>query len=136
MENQVQSSDIPEISYKAFISYRHLALDKEAAERIQKGIEHYIVPKEFRHLSGGKKLKCTVKVTTNPSLNKTKASVKKGKKFTLKVSGKATSAQFASSNKKIAVVSKSGVIKGVSKGKVTIKVAVNGVTLKCIVTVK
>ena len=56
MENQVQSSDIPEISYKAFISYRHLALDKEAAERIQKGIEHYIVPKEFRHLSGGKKL--------------------------------------------------------------------------------
>ena len=87
-------------------------------------------------LSGGKKLKCTVKVTTNPSLNKTKASVKKGKKFTLKVSGKATSAKFASSNKKIAVVSKSGVIKGVSKGKVTIKVAVNGVTLKCIVTVK
>ena len=43
-------------SYIAFISYRHLPLDKEAAERIQKKIESYVVPKEFRDKTGGKKL--------------------------------------------------------------------------------
>ena len=43
-------------NYAAFISYRHKPLDKEAAERIQKKIENYIVPKEFRKQAGGKKL--------------------------------------------------------------------------------
>ena len=37
-----------ERNYIAFISYRHQSLDREAAERVQKRIENYIVPKEFR----------------------------------------------------------------------------------------
>ena len=37
-----------ERSYKAFISYRHLPLDKQAAELIQKRIENYTIPKELR----------------------------------------------------------------------------------------
>ena len=44
-----------ERSYIAFISYRHLPLDKEAAERIQKKIENYTVPKEYREKFDGKK---------------------------------------------------------------------------------
>ena len=44
-----------ERSYIAFISYRHLPLDKEAAERVQKKIESYTIPREFREEFGGKK---------------------------------------------------------------------------------
>ena len=36
-------------SYKAFISYRHKPLDKEAAAMIQKSIEHYTIPPEMRN---------------------------------------------------------------------------------------
>ena len=43
-------------SYIAFISYRHRPLDKQAAERIQKRIENYRVPKEFREKVGGDRL--------------------------------------------------------------------------------
>lgn len=45
-----------ERSYIAFISYRHTPLDSEAAERVQKKIENYIVPKELQKQIGGKKL--------------------------------------------------------------------------------
>ena len=45
-----------ERSYVAFISYRHKPLDREAAVMIQKHIERYVVPKEFREKVGGKKL--------------------------------------------------------------------------------
>ena len=44
-----------EREYIAFISYRHRPLDKQAAERIQKSIENYVVPAEFRERVGGKK---------------------------------------------------------------------------------
>ena len=47
-ESGVPHSSENERNYVAFISYRHKPLDKEAAERIQKKIENYIVPKEFR----------------------------------------------------------------------------------------
>ena len=43
-------------SYIAFISYRHKPLDKQAAEMIQKRIENYRVPKEFREKAGGDRL--------------------------------------------------------------------------------
>lgn len=43
-------------SYIAFISYRHLPLDMQAARKIQKKIENYIIPKDFRRQFGGKKL--------------------------------------------------------------------------------
>ncbi len=45
-----------ERSYIAFISYRHKPLDKQAAEMIQRRIERYIVPKEYRDRVGGKRL--------------------------------------------------------------------------------
>ncbi len=50
------SEPTTERSYIAFISYRHTPLDREAAVRIQKKIESYTVPKEFREQAGGKKL--------------------------------------------------------------------------------
>ena len=43
-----------ERSYIAFISYRHLPLDKKVAELIQQKIEHFVVPKEYRDRTGGK----------------------------------------------------------------------------------
>ncbi len=45
-----------ERSYIAFISYRHKPLDKQAAEMIQRRIERYNVPKEYRDKVGGKRL--------------------------------------------------------------------------------
>ena len=45
-----------ERSYIAFISYRHRPLDKQAAEMIQRKIENYRVPKEFREKAGGDRL--------------------------------------------------------------------------------
>ena len=45
-----------ERNYIAFISYRHKPLDKEAAERIQRSIESYTVPKELRARFGASKL--------------------------------------------------------------------------------
>lgn len=45
-----------ERDYIAFISYRHRPLDAEAARRIQKRIESYTVPKEYRARTGGKRL--------------------------------------------------------------------------------
>ncbi len=42
--------------YIAFISYRHKPLDKQAAEKIQRAIEHYTVPREYRAQTGGKRL--------------------------------------------------------------------------------
>lgn len=41
--------------YIAFISYRHLELDKKAAEMIQKRIESYTIPREFREKPEDKK---------------------------------------------------------------------------------
>lgn len=71
---------------------------------------------------------------------KTKVSVKKGKKKTLKVTVKPTGASqkvtYKSSNKKIVTVTKKGVIKGLKKGKakITIKTT-DGSNKKKIVTV-
>ena len=57
MKPPEQPAGMPdERSYVAFISYRHLPLDREAAVRIQKKIENYKVPKEFQDRAGGKKL--------------------------------------------------------------------------------
>lgn len=57
MEQMQQITESPAVSeYIAFISYRHKPLDKEAAERIQKAIERYTVPKEYREQVGGKRL--------------------------------------------------------------------------------
>ena len=51
-------------TYSAFISYRHLPLDKRTAERVEKAIERYRVPRELREKAGGAGLMrmfCTVR---------------------------------------------------------------------------
>ncbi len=79
----------------------------------------------------------TVKVKVkNPYLNKSKLSLKKKKKAQLKVKGLIGKATFKSTNKRIAIVSKTGKITAKKKGTCTIKVKANGITLKCKVKVK
>ena len=81
--------------------------------------------------------KKTVKVTVkNPKLNMTKATIYLYANKTLKITGKVGKATFKSSNKKVAVVNKSGKITAKKKGTCTITVKTNGITLKCKVTVK
>ncbi len=89
---------------------------------------------------GSKTIKKTCKVTVkNPvlKLSKSSATIKVGKKTTIKAkatpSAKVT---YKSSNKKVASVSSKGVVKGLKKGKATIYVKANGVTKKFKVTVK
>lgn len=84
----------------------------------------------------------TVNAATR-SINATKKNLNVGKKFTLKVTGAATSDKisFTTSDKKIATVSAKGVVKGISTGKATISVTVTdkknkSYKFKCVVTVK
>ncbi len=82
-------------------------------------------------------VKTVVKVTVkNPTLNKAKLTLKKGKSFTLKIKGKIGKAIFTSANTKVAKVSSSGKITAVSKGTTAINVKTNGIKLTCKVTVK
>ncbi len=55
-DTSINRAPVTERSYKAFISYRHKPLDREAAEMIQKHLERYRVPKEFRDTIGGDRL--------------------------------------------------------------------------------
>lgn len=80
-----------------------------------------------------KTLKITVK---KPTLNKKKITLKKGKKFTLKITGKIGKVKFTTSKKSVAKVSSKGKITAKKPGKAVIKVKTNGITLKCKVTVK
>ena len=77
----------------------------------------------------------TVKVK-NPTLNKKKASMYAGEAFTLSAKGAIGKCSFKSGNKKIASVSKKGVVKAKKKGKCVITVKANGVKLNCTVKVK
>ncbi|MCR5004408.1 MAG: toll/interleukin-1 receptor domain-containing protein [Clostridiales bacterium] len=51
MPQELQSTE-----YIAFVSYRHRPLDASVAKKIQKSIERYVVPKEYRAQVGGKRL--------------------------------------------------------------------------------
>ncbi len=91
-------------------------------------------------LKTGKKLTCKVTVKTSPKLSKNSVTVKKNKTVTVKIIGKAkkinnvyTKTKFASiiSAKSAAKIN----VKGIKKGKTTLKVKVNGVVLKLKVTV-
>ncbi len=86
---------------------------------------------------GNYKASCTVTVK-NPTLTVKKSiTVKKGKKVKLKVTadpaGKIT---YKSNKKKVAKVTKSGVVKGLKKGKCKITVQCNGIKKKVTVKVK
>jgi len=81
-------------------------------------------------------LKCTVTVKSNITLNsKKKVTVKVGKTSKIVVKG-AKKVKYTTSNKKVASVSKKGVIKGLKKGKATIKVTADSKKFTVKVTVK
>ncbi|MCR5202118.1 MAG: carbohydrate-binding domain-containing protein [Lachnospiraceae bacterium] len=70
-------------------------------------------------------------------LNKSKVTIKVGKKVTLKLkNAKKKKVKWKSKNKKIATVTKKGVVKGKKKGKTTIIATYKGKKYKCKVTVK
>ena len=65
----------------------------------------------------------------NPTINKTQLTLKKNKKFKLKITGRVGKATFSTNKKKIATVSKTGVITAKKKGKATITIKTNGLSL-------
>lgn len=78
-------------------------------------------------------LKCRVRVI---DLNKKKLTLKKGETFRVKVKGPKFIVKWKSSNKKVATVSWTGKVKGVSKGTTKIIAECSGKTLVCEVNVK
>ena len=72
----------------------------------------------------------------NPTLSTKKVTLKPKKSYKLSVNNKIGKPVYKSSNTKVAKVSSSGKITAVKKGKATITVKTNGITLKCTVTVK
>jgi hypothetical protein len=84
------------------------------------------------------KTKVTVK---NPKINVKnkngyKLTLKKGKTFKLKITGKVGNAKFTTNNKKVAKVNSKGKITAKKKGNAIITIKTNGITLKCKVKVK
>lgn len=86
------------------------------------------------------KTKYTCKITVkNPTLklNATKATIKKGKTYTIKATATPDGTiTYKSSNKKVAIVTSKGVVKGIKKGSAVITVKANGVSKKVKITVK
>ena len=73
---------------------------------------------------------------TRVRLNYKSVKLKKGKKVKLQVLNATGKVKWKSSNKKVATVSKKGVVKGKKKGKATITAKLGGKTYKCKVRVK
>ena len=73
---------------------------------------------------------------TSPKLNKTKITLKVGKKYTLKLKNNKKKVTWSSSRKKVAAVSRKGVVTAKKAGTATIKAKAGGKTYKCKVTVK
>ena len=91
-------------------------------------------------LTSGQQVTCKVKVTTSPKLSKKTIKVKKGKTKTVKITGKAKSVKNRYTNSsKAKIISKKNAekikVKGLKKGKTTLKIKVNGKVLRLKVTV-
>lgn len=92
--------------------------------------------------SGSESIVYTITVPGTTAIKgiKSSVSIKKGKSYTLKpklsYTEKADKVTYKSSNKKIATVSKKGVIKGKKKGTATITIKSGKITKKCKVKVK
>ena len=79
------------------------------------------------------KYKITVK---NPMLNAASKTLKKGKSFSLKVTGAVGSVKYSTNKKSVAAVNSKGKVTAKKAGKATITVKANGVALTCKITVK
>ena len=93
--------------------------------------------------TNGKKAICKITVKKAPTgikLNRTKLTIKKGRKYTLKATlpkGSLNTLKWTTSNGRIATVNSKGLVTGKKKGKATITVKTyNGKSAKCKVTVK
>ena len=128
---------------------RYYTSNKKVATVTNKGVINAVAPGSCTiYVMANNGVRKSVKVTitagpTSVSFKKKSYSVKVGKSLKLadqvelQPSGVATTLTWASSNKKIATVSKKGVVKGVKKGKVTITVTTaNGLQKTIKVTVK
>lgn len=78
----------------------------------------------------------TVEAAAKVKLNKTNVYVSKGDTVRLSIIGTSKKVRWSSSNRKIAVVSNKGVVKGIKKGKATITAKVNGREYRCKVNVE
>ncbi len=83
---------------------------------------------------GGKSYYCTVKVE-DPSLNVKSKLIVKGKKYQLKVKGSTRKITWKSYSKKIATVSKKGLVTAKKAGKVKIVAVIGGIEYPCTITV-
>ena len=72
----------------------------------------------------------------NPSLNASSKTLRKGRSFTIRITGKIGKAEFVSSNKSVAQVNSSGKVTAKSNGTAIITVTTNGIKLRCIIKVK
>lgn len=85
---------------------------------------------------GSKKYRCKITVT-KAYMNYSKKTIYYKKKYRLKVRGTSKKVRgWTSSDKKVAVVSKYGTVKGVSAGKAIIRAKIGHGYVRCIVTVK
>lgn len=85
--------------------------------------------------SSGKKASINI-IVSNAAISSTSKTVNIGQKITLKINNYSGSVKWSTSNKKIATVSSSGVVKGIAKGTATITAKLsNGATLSCNVKV-
>lgn len=78
----------------------------------------------------------TVEAATKVKISKTKVTLKKGQKTTLKISGTTKKVTWSSSNKKVATVSTKGKITAKTAGTAVITATVSGKKYTCKVTVK
>lgn len=69
-------------------------------------------------------------------INKTKYTMNKGEKYTLKISGTKKKVSWSTSNKKIATINLKGKVTAKKKGKVVITARVSGKKYKCKITVE
>ena len=128
---------------------RYYTSNKKVATVTNKGVINAVAPGSCTiYVMANNGVRKSVKVTitagpTSVSFKKKSYSVKVGKSLKLadqvelQPSGVATTLTWATNNKKIATVSKKGVVKGVKKGKVTITVTTaNGLQKTIKVTVK
>lgn len=78
----------------------------------------------------------TVEAATKVKISKTKVTLKKGQKITLKISGTTKKVTWSSSNKKVATVNTKGKITAKDSGTAVITATVSGKKYTCKVTVK